>query len=207
MSDADRLDELAARLDAISQDIRRQGRASVAAQAAAESCLETVRALQSQIRSEPQPEPADDPSEVERDTVERVVRALIPFADSLDRAVEQARSAAARRPSSWITKWLRVSDAAQADLAALASGLALLQQQLRSTLEELEVEIESRTGIAVDGRMHRVVETRASAGVGPGTVLEVVRPGYFVGGVRLREAEVVASRGLAELPPSRRNEG
>ncbi len=205
MSDPDRLDQIVLRLDAISQDIRKQGRASVAAQAAAETCLEGVRALQDRLpppgmSSEPHQEPT------EREELADVVGALLPFADALDRAVEQARGSAVQpQPASWLARWLGLAPAPSSGLSSIAGGLELLQQQLRSTFQELGVEIESRVGIPVDGDVHRVVEVRQAPDVPPNTVIAVVRPGYSVGGARLREAEVVASsREPAGLPVSRR---
>lgn len=216
MTGTDPLDDLAARLDAMAQDIRKQGRASVAAHAAAESCLQGVRDLQQQIEQSSalvgMPKDAPDSSLL------RVVRSLLPFADSLDRAVELSRAATAATsppPATWLSRWLGLTPPASPETAALATGLALLQQQLRSIFQELEVEVEVRSGIPVDPDIHRVVEVRRVAPNGTdapsGTVIEVVRPGYACSGIRLREAEVVASGPADEhdsdvTDPSRRLE-
>lgn len=220
MSGADRFDDLAARLDAMAQDIRKQGRASVAAHAAAESCLQGVRDLQQQIEQSSalvgMPKDAPDSSLL------RVVRSLLPFADSLDRAVELSRAATTTATvpprATWLSRWLGLAPTAPSvspETAALATGLALLQQQLRSIFQELEVDVELRSGIPVDPDIHRVVEVRRVAPNGTdapsGTVIEVVRPGYACSGIRLREAEVVASGPTDErdsdvTDPSRRLE-
>ncbi len=192
MSDMDRLDDLAARLDAIAQDIRKQGRASVAAHAAAESCLQGVRDLQQQIER-PSTLVASPQDDADSATLLRVVRSLLPFADSLDRAVELSRAAKLPPPATWLSRWLGLAPLASPEAAALATGLALLQQQLRSILQEIGVDVEVRSGIPVDPDIHRVVEARSGTEATPGTVIEVVRPGYACSGIRLREAEVVAA--------------
>ena len=60
-------------------------------------------------------------------------------------------------------------------------------------LRDAGVEIDRRTGIAVDGDIHRVVEMRTSAD-SAGRVMEVVRPGYALHGRMVREADVVATQ-------------
>ncbi|HEU4408337.1 MAG TPA: nucleotide exchange factor GrpE [Polyangiaceae bacterium] len=188
--------DVAARLDEILREVRRLGRATVAAQAAAESCLE---ALQREGHGA-----ADGPAPAEGG--DQWLRALLPFADALDRMADQADAMAARRepparPSrlAWLWPGRAPARDAGADghVAALAEGLRLLRAQLAAALEGVGVAIDRRVGVPIDPEAHRVVEVRAGAAAGrpPGHVIEVARPGYALGGRRLREADVVATGG------------
>ncbi len=168
--------ELLAELDALRQDVRRQGRASIAAQAAAEACAEQVRALATKI----------DRGARSATTVSLDFEALLPVLDGLPRAVEQVRRslAALERP-------LVLRRRGVAEVRALAEGLRLLDEQARDALGELGITILDPLGERVDPQLHRVIEVRP----GPsGLVLEVVRRGYMKGERVLREAEVVVGR-------------
>lgn len=200
------LHDLAARLEDLTREVRRQGRAAVAAQAAAESCLEKLAAPPGEEDDEDddrEPEAAEDAAAAEIDAA--WARALIPVADALDRVVAQAAAMAERRPAPSREKglwaWLRrdggppEDGARDAGLAALAEGLRVLRAQMSAALASRGVTVDRRTGVPVDPEVHRVVEVRAPA---PGergeTVLEVIRPGYAASGRVVREAEVVAAR-------------
>jgi molecular chaperone GrpE len=202
MSDPSQAD-LATRLDDLLKEVRRQGRAAIAAQAAAESCLEAIQAL-----------PAAEASEASEasDEAVRWLRALIPVADTIDRiaqrvAAPSVRSApAAPAKRSLLQRFFRgprpgeAREAPEPDdspaRAALHEGVRLLQAQLEGTLRELGVVVDRRTGGPLDGERQRVVEVRAP---GPheraGTIVEVVRPGYALGAKIIREAEVVIAKG------------
>ncbi len=149
------------------RELRRQGRAAVAAQAAAESCLARVDALQTPDQ--------DD-----------LLRRLLPFADALDRAAEHAVAELARsRP--WYARW-RTTD-------SVLEGLALLKAQWAATLEASGITIERRVNVPVDGAIHRVVDVRSPrAGERSGIVVGIQRAGYARDGRCIREADVVATK-------------
>lgn len=177
--------ELLARLDDLSRELRRQGRASLAAQAAAEACLEAVK--------DPPAAPAAPPE------AERWLRALLPTLDAIDRAVAQAAALRRPRPApgrSVLQRLLAIDppqdEARAAEIAALAQGLELLRPLTEQSLASLGVRIERRVGLAVDPTLHRVVETRGEED--PPRVVEVVRAGYWIEGACVREADVVATR-------------
>ena len=188
---------LEARLDDLMKEVRRQGRAAIAAQAAAESCLAAL-----QERDEREQEHDDD-----GDEAERWLQAIIPALDALDRIVKQAAALAAPRPAAKPSIFQRLvhrAPPAADDRAAhaLAEGLRLLQAQLEGSLGDLGVTVDRRTGEAVDGERQRVVEVRPPRSAERlGTVVEVVRPGYALAEVIVRETEVVvagsAARGAA----------
>jgi molecular chaperone GrpE (heat shock protein) len=168
-----------AELDAILGEIRRQGRAAVAAQAAADSCLEEVQALRSELTS-----PRS------RDPVE-LARALLPLADALDRMDAWARTTGEKRP-----RWreLLFRDAKKdRELASVAEAVRLLRLQLENALRAIGVTADREVGVAVDGERHRVVEVRPTS-EGTGSVVAIVRAGYRIGAHCVREADVIASR-------------
>jgi hypothetical protein len=181
------LQDLSARLDDLLKEVRRQGRAAVAAQAAAESCLEAVRALP---EAPPEPPTSEGP--------ERWLRAIIPVADAIERVRARAEQLAAPRPKAERSLLQRLTGAPVSDdegaRAALAEGLRVLQAQLEGALADLGVRVDRRTGEALDGERQRAVEVRAPrAGEAAGSVVEVVRPGYALGAKVVREAEVVVA--------------
>ena len=181
------LEELAARLDDLLKEVRRQGRAAIAAQAAAESCLEAIQA---------EPAEASDASDAS-DEAARWLRALIPVADAVDRMAQ--RAAALDAPPKR-TLLQRLFGAPELDdrhaRAALTEGLRLLRAQLEGALHDLGVAVDRRTGDPVDAERQRVVEVRSPLPhERAGTVVEVVRPGYALGAKIIREAEVVIAAG------------
>lgn len=200
------LDLLASRLDELTREVRRQGRAAVAAQAAAESCLEKVTALEEAGaggKNEPDGEDDDAARDASPAASTDWVRAILPVADALDRMVAQANAMAERPPPppapprrgvfSLFSPPPPPPPARDTELRALAEGLRVLRAQLASALEACDVHADRRTGVAIDPEVHRVVEVRPlRAGERADVVLEVVRPGYAAGGRILREAEVVA---------------
>lgn len=203
------LEDVMARMDDLLKEVRRQGRAAIAAQAAAESCLEAIHALPEAGPEGPVDEEDDDDGEIlDGDATPSKaalhwLRALIPVLDALDRVAAQAHAAAAppSPPSpprrSWLHFLFRGDKPAPVEdrrLIVLAEGLRILQNQLRAALVDLGVGIDRRAGAAVDPERHRVVEARpAGPGEQPGMVVEIVRPGYALGAVVVREAEVVAT--------------
>jgi hypothetical protein len=202
MSDVS-LDDLAVRLDDLMKEVRRQGRAGIAAQAAAEACLEALQA-RAEEGEEEEAEGGGDRGDRSEDAV-RWLRALIPVADSLDRVVRQAAAIEAPPPPAKHGLLRRLLPGGEAPVheaggegarVALREGLRVLKAQLEGTFRELGVSVDRSTGRPVDGERQRVVEVRPPrAGERPGTVVEVVRPGYALGETLVREAEVVVTEG------------
>ncbi|XYI03243.1 nucleotide exchange factor GrpE [Sorangium sp. So ce1128] len=182
-------EDLGARLSELVREVRRQGRAAVAAQAAAESCLEQVTALARAggASDDAAPRPAEGLSWLD---------ALLPVADALDRAVAQVsamvdRRARAERGGFWPFRRPAEPDP---ELRALAEGLRVLRAQLVAALDGCGVTVDRRIGVAVDPEVHRVVEVRPRREAEPeGVVVDVIRPGYAAHGRLVREADVVAS--------------
>jgi molecular chaperone GrpE (heat shock protein) len=78
------------------------------------------------------------------------------------------------------------------EFTAVLRGLELLPPLIEQSLSLLGVTVERRVGVLVDATRHRVVETRGEED--RPRVCEVIRPGYWIGNVCVREADVVASK-------------
>lgn len=185
---------LAERIDPVIAELRRQGRACVAAQAASEACAESVDALREHLVHEDaegdHAETSDTPGcDIPRP--EDIIRAIMPVADSFERVRKQANELVRKVPSpSWLARVMSPPAADRAAIRVLADGLDVLGAQLEDALLHMGVNIDRRVGIGVDGDAHRVVETRPSSSAQAGTVAEVIRPGYRLGNKLLREADV-----------------
>ncbi len=191
------LQELATRLDDLLKEVRRQGRAAIAAQAAAESCLEAIQARPAAASAA---SAASEAGEATSDEAVRWLRALVPVADAVDRMAQRAAALEAPDAPTKRTLLQRFFGAGEPDdrhaRAALTEGLRLLRAQLEGTLHDLGVAVDRRTGDPVDAERQRVVEVRAPRPhEREGTVVEVVRPGYALGAKIVREAEVVIAAG------------
>jgi molecular chaperone GrpE len=99
-----------------------------------------------------------------------VVSGLLPVLDSLDRA-------------------LRHTD----DADGFAAGVAGVRDQAAALLSTLGYPRDEEAGLLFDPLRHEAVELSAGSDSPPGTVLEVVRPGYGRAGNQLRPASVVVS--------------
>jgi hypothetical protein len=178
-----------ASLDELMHEVRRQGRAAVAAQAAAESCMAEVQRLalgMSQPHSDAEQvepsAPQQDPSWLE---------ALLPLFDDVDRSAAQAEAVAASLPRG---RWMRAIPWARKAADAvwgLAKGLALLKEKLDETLSDLDVDVDRENDCPFDPERHHAVEVHTSPHARTSSVIEVVRAGYKLGSRRIREAEVV----------------
>jgi len=107
------------------------------------------------------------------------------------RADERARVAAA---------WLPVLDNlelalehAGADPASLVGGLQAVRDQAVAVLARLGFPRQAEVGAAFDPARHEAVATVADSSVPPGTVVQVVRPGYGEEDRQLRPAAVVVA--------------
>jgi GrpE len=180
------LGDVTARLDELTREVRRQGRAAVAAQAAAESCLTLVSSRGAGAGIDPADEGASDVD---------WLRALLPVADALDRILASASSLAERRSRRLVRCWpFSRGRGGDPEVRTLVEGLRVVRGQLAAALEDRGASIDRRVGIRLDPDVHRVVEVRPPAwGEAESTIVEVLRPGYAIAGRLVREAEVVAS--------------
>jgi molecular chaperone GrpE len=82
-----------------------------------------------------------------------------------------------------------------ADLKALAGGVELVQQQMKSVLASHGLKEINPVGLPFDPHQHEALSHLPSADVKAEHVLNVVRTGYTLNGRLLRPASVVVSSG------------
>ena len=102
----------------------------------------------------------------------RVAGAWLPVVDNLERAIAHTGD--------------------QSD--AVLEGLRNVLDQAVQVLAQLGYPRDAETGVPFDPQRHEVVGVVEQADSAPGTVVEVLRPGYGQGASQLRPAAVVASR-------------
>jgi len=125
---------------------------------------------------------AREKEELARFTSERVVAALLPVLDNLERALAAAQEH-------------------EAGNAALLDGLQQVQTQFRRTLEEFGLkEVVANAGHPFDPNIHEAVGHIESAEHPEGHVIEQLQRGYKLADRLLRPARVVVSKGKGEEP-------
>jgi molecular chaperone GrpE len=116
------------------------------------------------------------------------------YARELDRerATERSRVAGA---------WLPIVDNLELAIShagersdAVIDGVRSILEQARQVLEQLGYPRDAQAGVPFDPERHEVVSVVDQPDSEPGTVVEVLRPGYGEGSRQLRPAAVVVSR-------------
>ena len=102
----------------------------------------------------------------------RVARAWLPVVDNLERAIAHTGD--------------------QSD--AVVEGVRSILGQALQVLEQLGYPRDAESGVPFDPQRHEVVGVVEHGDSAPGTVVEVLRPGYGEGSRQLRPAAVVVSR-------------
>jgi len=112
----------------------------------------------------------------------------------VDREREDERARVAAR-------WLPVLDNlelalqhAGADPASIVSGLEAVRQQARDVLADLGYPLRADLNEPFDPNRHEAVAALPAVGVAPGTILQVLRPGYGTDDRPLRPAAVVVAK-------------
>ncbi|MEV6742757.1 nucleotide exchange factor GrpE [Streptomyces sp. NPDC051104] len=109
-----------------------------------------------------------------------------------ERAVERARTAAAFLP---VLDNLELAlNHAGSDPGAIVEGVRAVRDQAVSILERLGYERHAETGVPFDPSRHEVVGVVQDPDVEPGTVVEVLRPGYGEAERQLRPAAVTVAK-------------
>src|ERR1700690_2965324 len=120
---------------------------------------------------------AREKEELARFTSERVVTALLPALDNLERAIESAQAHGAENSS-------------------LLEGLTQVYNQFRRTLVEFGLqEVIAGVGQPFDPNLHEAVSQVDSAAHAEGHVIEQLQRGYKLADRLLRPARVVVSKG------------
>jgi len=108
----------------------------------------------------------------EAETRARVARQWLPVVDNLERALGHA----------------------QADPRTIVEGIRAVRQQALDVLSSLGFPRRDDTGAVFDPTRHEAVATAADPRVPPGTVVQVVLPGYGDQDHQLRPAQVVVAK-------------
>ncbi|KUJ42291.1 molecular chaperone GrpE [Streptomyces sp. NRRL F-5122] len=109
-----------------------------------------------------------------------------------ERAVERARTAAAFLP---VVDNLELAlNHAGSDPGAIVEGVRAVRDQAVSILERLGYERHAETGVPFDPSRHEVVGVVQDPDAPPGTVVEVLRPGYGEVERQLRPAAVTVAK-------------
>lgn len=106
-----------------------------------------------------------------------LVERLLPLLDNFDRAIAAAE--------------------ATSDLASLLEGVRLMQRQLHTALQTVNVHPIQALGAPFDPELHEAIVTENSDEP-EGTILEVVETGYRMGSRVLRPSKARVSKGPAE---------
>ena len=136
---------------------------------------------------------------------ERLLRTTADFDNFKKRAAREKIESAQYATASLLQKVLPVLDNfemacaaaqdAQGDkLAALQSGVAMIQQQLKNALVETGLEEIDATGKPFDPNVHEAVSQQESAEIAEGNVLQQLRKGYKFKDRLLRPATVVVAK-------------
>ena len=108
----------------------------------------------------------------EADGRTQVARQWLPVVDNLERALEHAA----------------------ADPRTIIEGIQAVRQQALGVLTSLGFPRRDDTGAAFDPARHEAIATTHDPRVPPGTVVQVVRPGYGEPDRQLRPAQVVVAK-------------
>ncbi|WP_413114985.1 nucleotide exchange factor GrpE [Streptomyces sp. CY1] len=109
-----------------------------------------------------------------------------------ERAAERARTAAALLPV--IDNLELALSHAEADPGSIVEGVKAIRDQAVNTLAQLGYERRAETGVPFDPARHEVVGVVEDPEAEPGTVVQVLRPGYGDPGNQLRPVAVAVAK-------------
>ncbi|MFG2888006.1 nucleotide exchange factor GrpE [Streptomyces sp. NPDC048248] len=153
-------------------------------------------------QEQPQPADAKDEHAAALDELQDRWRRALADIDNLrkrharelerERADERARTAAALLP---VVDNLELALAhAGSDPGAIVDGVKAVHEQAVDALRRLGFERHAETGVPFDPANHEVVGVAEAPDAEPGTVVQVIRPGYGDGGHQLRPAAVTVGK-------------
>jgi molecular chaperone GrpE len=146
-----------------------------------------------------------------RENWDRLLRVTADFENFKKRAARERQDAVKYANESLIQKLLPVLDnfemaeaATQATdgdgLESLQAGIAMVHQQIKSTLLEAGLEEVDATGQPFDPNLHEAVSQQESTEVPEGHVVQQLRKGYKLKDRLLRPASVVVAKHPAQPP-------
>ena len=146
-----------------------------------------------------------------QDNWDRLLRTTADFDNFKKRAARERTEAAQNASQALIQKLLPILDgidmaqtaaqSAEGDkLAALQTGVSMIQTQLKSFISEAGVEEVDATGKAFDPTVHEAISQQESAEVPEGRVLLQLRKGYKLRDRLLRPATVIVAKAPEPKP-------
>jgi molecular chaperone GrpE len=115
-------------------------------------------------------------------------------AAQVERAEADARTEVARRWLPVVDNLERALEHATADPRTIVEGIQAVRQQALDVLASLGFPRRDDTGATFDPARHEAVAATYDPRVPPGTVVQVVRPGYGAPDRQLRPAQVVVAK-------------
>jgi molecular chaperone GrpE len=115
-------------------------------------------------------------------------------ATQVERAEADARAEVARRWLPVVDNLERALEHAAADPRTIVEGIQAVRQQALDVLASLGFPRRDDTGATFDPARHEAVAATHDPRVPPGTVVQVVRPGYGAPDRQLRPAQVVVAK-------------
>jgi molecular chaperone GrpE len=115
-------------------------------------------------------------------------------AAQVERAAADARTEVARRWLPVVDNLERALEHAAADPRTIVEGIQAVRQQAMGVLASLGFPRRDDTGATFDPARHEAVAATYDPRVPPGTVVQVVRPGYGEPDRQLRPAQVVVAQ-------------
>jgi molecular chaperone GrpE len=115
-------------------------------------------------------------------------------ATQVERAEADARTQVARQWLPVVDNLERALEHAAADPRTIVEGIQAVRQQALGVLASLGFPRRDDTGATFDPARHEAVATTHDPRVPPGTVVQVVRPGYGKPDHQLRPAQVVVAK-------------
>jgi molecular chaperone GrpE len=136
---------------------------------------------------------------------ERLLRVTADFENFKKRAARERTEATQFANAALLQKLLPILDNfemaqaaaqnAQGDkLASLQTGIAMIQQQLKTALAEAGLEEMDATGKPFDPTFHEAVSQQETDGVAEGQVIQQIRKGYKLHNRLLRPAAVIVAK-------------
>jgi len=134
-------------------------------------------------------------------TEDRLLRTLADLDNLRKRVARDMERERSEIRKAVLQDWLEVADNAERALAAFAdrpddpvyTGLGALAGQISDVLRRQGVERIGEIGEPFDPERHEAMGSMPDAGVPPGAVAAVLRPGYTLGGRLLRPAQVIVA--------------
>jgi molecular chaperone GrpE len=115
-------------------------------------------------------------------------------AAQVQRADAEARAQVARQWLPVVDNLERALEHAAADPRTIIEGIRAVRQQALGVLASLGFPRRDDTGAMFDPARHEAIASTADPGVPPGSVVQVVLPGYGEGDHQLRPAQVVVAK-------------